>query len=180
MGDCNDILLKKVFPRFQYKDFRRALSFLDPYGMHLRWQVLATAGAMKAVEIFLNFPVMDMNRNAKKKNLADIAAADRARMTAFWGDETWHQAMFAPSNQANFLSVLDGGSEDVFELEKNDNEQFVAAFRKRLQEGAGFEFVPAPIAMKNSRNAVVYYLFFAGNNAAGNKIASHIFKKYRK
>jgi hypothetical protein len=29
--------------------------------------------------------------------------------------------------------------------------------------------------MKNSRNAVVYYLFFAGNNEKGNKIVSHIF-----
>src|SRR3990172_11708509 len=38
-GDCNEILLKKVFPRVQYKDYRRALCLLDPYGLHLDWHV---------------------------------------------------------------------------------------------------------------------------------------------
>ena len=33
--------------------------------------------------------------------------------------------------------------------------------------------------MRNTQGAVVYYLFFASQNLTGNKIAEHIFKKYR-
>jgi len=39
--------------------------------------------------------------------------------------------------------------------------------------------VPEPLPMCNTRGAVVYYLFFASQNPTGNKIAEHIFKKYR-
>ncbi|MEO5960658.1 MAG: three-Cys-motif partner protein TcmP [Opitutaceae bacterium] len=178
-GDCNAVLLDTVFPRFKYENYRRALCFLDPYGMHLQWKVLATAGQMKTTEIFLNFPVMDINRNAKKRHLAEVDPDHRARMTAFWGDESWHAAMYAPSPQANFFGQLAGEGENSPEMDKMDNDAFVTAFRKRLREVAGFEFVPQPVPMKNSKNAVVYYLFFASNNATGNRIASHIFKGYR-
>jgi three-Cys-motif partner protein len=34
-GDCNHILVSDVFPKIQYKEFRRALCILDPYGLHL-------------------------------------------------------------------------------------------------------------------------------------------------
>ena len=62
-GDCNKVLLEKVLPQAQWPDYRRALCILDPYGLHLDWTVIAKAGDMKSVEIFLNFPVADMNRN---------------------------------------------------------------------------------------------------------------------
>ena len=63
--------------------------------------------------------------------------------------------------------------------EKTTNESVIAAYRKRLKEVAGFNFVPEPLPMCNTRGAVVYYLFFASQNPTGNKIAEHIFKKYR-
>ena len=175
-GDCNDILMQTVLPKYKYENFRRALCFLDPYGLQLRWEVLATAGRMRSIEIFLNFPVMDMNRNAKKPRIDDVEPDHRRRMTAFWGDESWHGAMFALSPQTNFLDMFGG---DGIDLEKNDNESFAASFQKRLKEAAGFAYVPQPVPMKNSKNAVVYYLFFASNNEKGNKIVSAIFNNYR-
>jgi three-Cys-motif partner protein len=177
-GDCNVVLPRDIFPKFKFEDYRRALCFLDPYGLHLNWKVLETAGKMKSMEIFLNFPVMDMNRNAKRKDLSQVSAGDRARMDAFWGDDSWHKAMYAPSSQDNFFGILAGEDGNSPELEKNDNEAFAAAFQKRLKEVAGFAFVPKPIPMRNSNRAVVYYLFFAGPNETGNKIVRHIFKKY--
>jgi len=62
---------------------------------------------------------------------------------------------------------------------KQSNEAIVAAFRKRLKEVAGFGFVPEPLPMKNSTNAVVYYLFLASPKAVAEKIIHDIFKKYR-
>ena len=45
--------------------------------------------------------------------------------------------------------------------EKVDNETVAEAFRRRLRDAAGFRYVPVPLPMRNSKNAVVYYLFFA-------------------
>ena len=50
------------------KNFNRALCLLDPYGLHLDWDVIQQAGQSEAVDMFLNFPVMDMNRNAIWRN----------------------------------------------------------------------------------------------------------------
>lgn len=177
-GDCSAVLLNHVFPRFRYEDRRRALCFVDPYGMHVKWDVLKTAGVMRSIEIFLNFPVADINRNAKRARIEDVAPEHRIRMTALWGDESWHSAMFAPSKQASFFDLL-GGPESA-DLEKASNDTLAAAFQERLKSVGGFSFVPTPVPMRNSRNAVVYYLFFAGNNSTGYKIANHIFGKYRR
>jgi hypothetical protein len=39
--------------------------------------------------------------------------------------------------------------------------------------------VPEPLPMRNSKGAIVYYLFFASQNDAGAKIVGEIFDKYR-
>ncbi len=54
-GDCNRVLLNEVLPRAKYESYRRALCVLDPYGLHLDWEVIFTIGKMQSVEIFLNF-----------------------------------------------------------------------------------------------------------------------------
>jgi hypothetical protein len=56
----------------------------------------------------------------------------------------------------------------------------VAAFKKRLKDVAGFTYVPEPAPMRNSKGAVVYYLFFAGHEATADKILRQILDKYRK
>jgi len=65
------------------------------------------------------------------------------------------------------------------ELVKQDNAAIVKAFQKRLQTAAGFEFVPDPLPMRNSNNAVVYYLFFASQKPMAKRIIEDIFKKHR-
>lgn len=166
-GDCNLLLLTQVFPQIRYEDFRRGLVVLDPYGMQLDWPVMETAGKSRAIEIFLNFPIMDMNRNALWRNPEAVSEAGIARMTSFWGDDSWRQIAYKKRR---------GLFEDI--SEKQDNEAVVQAFAKRLRDVAGFKFVAEPMPMRNTRGAVVYYLFFAGPNATGPKIVSDIFGKH--
>jgi three-Cys-motif partner protein len=87
-GDCNELLLDEVYPHVRYEDYRRALCLLDPYGLHLDWHVIETAGRMKSVEIFLNFPMLDINRNALAVDPSKANPAHVARLTRFWGDNT--------------------------------------------------------------------------------------------
>jgi len=62
---------------------------------------------------------------------------------------------------------------------KQDNDAIVAAFRERLKKVAGFNFVPEPLPMKNTNNAVIYYLFLASAKPVAEKIIEEIFSKYR-
>jgi three-Cys-motif partner protein len=66
-GDCNQVLLKDVFPRCRYQDYRRALCLLNPYDLNPSWEVVQTAGQMSSIEIFLNFMIMDANMNVLRK-----------------------------------------------------------------------------------------------------------------
>ena len=45
--------------------------------------------------------------------------------------------------------------------EKATNKEVINAFRDRLEKVAGFEYVPEPMPMRNSKGSVIYYLFFA-------------------
>jgi three-Cys-motif partner protein len=167
-GDCNSILRNHVFPKVRYEDFRRALCILDPYKLNPDWNVVVKAGAMKSVEIFLNFMVMDMNMNVLWKNPSGVAPEQIARMNSFWGDETWRSAAYR-EEQGLF----------GMEKEKTSNEDAAEAYRTRLKEVAAFKYVPKPLPMRNSSGAIVYYLFFASANKAGSQIVEDIFNRYR-
>jgi three-Cys-motif partner protein len=169
-GDCNQILLTEVLPRAKYEDYRRALCVLDPYGLHLDWEVVSTIGKMRSVEIFLNFPVADMNRNVLRHRREDVSLGQIDRMNRFWGDDSWQNAAYIPAKQMDFLrKSLE---------EKASNDAMAEAFRKRLMKVAGFQNVPHPIAMRNTRNAIVYYLFFASQKPVAEGIIREIFNKY--
>jgi three-Cys-motif partner protein len=169
-GDANKYLTEKLLPTIRFKNFNRALCLLDPYGLDLDWEVIRQAGQSKAVDMFLNFPVMDINRNAIWHNPEKVRQSGVDRMTRFWGDKSWRDAAYAESPQMSFF----GG-----QMVKQGNEQIVAEFRKRLKTIAGFGFVPEPLPMRNSRKAVVYYLFFASPKAVAERIIIDIFNRYR-
>ena len=167
-GDCNQILLSTVFPCLRYEAFRRGLCILDPYGLDLKWETVLTAGKMRTLDVFLNFPVMDMNRNVLWRNPDRVESGQIARMNAFWGDESWRETAY--SSAGNLFG----------EPEKEANQVIAEAFRKRLQNVAGFARVPSPLPMRNKTGAIVYYLFFASPKGTAQKIVNDIFKKYEK
>jgi len=166
-GDCNEILLRDVFPNVQYADYRRGLCVLDPYGLHLNWTIISTASQMKTLDIFINFPVQDMNRNVFWRNPDRVDESQIQRMNAFWGDESWRNIIY--DTKRNLFGFP----------EKEPNETIAEAFRKRLSEIAGFRHVPEPIPMRNSTGATLYYWFFASQNETAAKIVREIFSKYR-
>jgi three-Cys-motif partner protein len=172
INDDANLYLRTLLPTIQYRLFNRALCVLDPYGLHLDWDIIELAGKSGAVDLFLNFPVMDMNRNAIWRNPEKTPLEGIDRMNRFWGDESWKQAAYTKSKQRT-LSFFEADDE------KQSNSAIVAAFRERLNKVAGFEFVPEPMPMINRRNAVIYFLFFASPKPVAKNIITAIFKKYQ-
>lgn len=124
------------------------------------------AGQLKTIDLFLNFPVMDMN--VLWRNPAAVDQAQATRLTRYWGDESWRQSAYV--QQENLF-----GFDDV----KLGNDAVAKAFKKRLRDVAGFANVLDPIPMRNDQGGTVYYLYFASQSDTGNRIAKQIFDKYR-
>ena len=167
-GDCNDILLRDVFPRCKWEDYRRALCVLDPYKLNVDWRVLAAAGSAKTIEVFYNFMIMDANMNVFLRDPGKVTAAQAARMEAVWGDASWRDLVYRKT------PTLFGDRD-----EKLSNDEIAEAFRERLEKIAGFAYVPKPIPMRNLNGAVIYYLYFATPKAVAADIVDDVFAKYR-
>jgi three-Cys-motif partner protein len=165
-GDCNEVLIKNIFPTLHFESFRRALCLLDPYGLDLNWEVMFQAGQLGTIDMFLNFPVMDMNRNVLWRNPEKVSIEQLARMNAFWGGD-WKGVAY--TRERNLFG----------EPEKESNDAIAESFCQRLRKIAGFKNVPDPLPMRNSRGATVYYLFFASQVGVAEKIVTDIFTKHR-
>jgi three-Cys-motif partner protein len=122
---------------------------------------------MRSIEIFLNFPIMDINRNLLRCDPTSTSTSQADRLTRYWSDESWRQAAY--STTGNLFGYE----------EKTSNEALAKAFRERLKTVAGFDYVPAPMPMRNSKGAVLYYLYFASQKPVASRIVRDIFKKYQ-
>lgn len=169
-GDCNEILVEKIFPALAYNSLKRALCILDPYGLHLRWETIKAAAELETIDIFINFPIMDINRNILFDDLTKAKSEDVERMNAFWGSESWRNLLYREQK------TLFGGSHHV----KTEDYQVLAKeFCYRLKQ-VGFNDVPKPILMRNIKGGPLYYLCFASQKSVAKDIVKDIFDKYRK
>lgn len=166
-GDCN-VVLKDILPKYRWEDRWRVFCFLDPYGMQLSWDIVQLCGSLKTAEVLINFPIEGINRNVLRNDQSKVHPNTIAAMNKIWGDESWREASRSP--QSSLFSLM--GEED--DWLKGSNQQLADAFRERLKKVAGFECVPKPAEMRNSRGAIVYYLFFAGPKKSGADITGHL------
>jgi len=168
--DCNKVLLREVFPRAKYGDYRRALCLLDPYNINLSWEVIEAAGKARSIEIFMNLMIMDINRNAMRRNPDRSIQSKMDQLTRLWGDESWREAGYDQRRTLFDYSVP----------VKVSNERFAEAFRERLERKAGFKYVPPPMPMRTKSSSTIYYLYFASQKPAAAHIVGDIFDSYRR
>jgi|SRR3990172_8826160 len=169
-GDCNEILLNKIFPIFTYESFKRALCILDPYKINIEWKTIKKASYLDTIDMFINFSIMDANRNILFEDLSIAKPEDIARMNACWGDEQWKELLY--KKQKNLFG-------EVHEIRTDNFKKLALEYKERLKKVAGFKYVPEPILMRNTRNGPLYYLYFVSQNNVANKIVNDIFDKYR-
>ncbi|MCK5734614.1 MAG: three-Cys-motif partner protein TcmP, partial [Candidatus Latescibacteria bacterium] len=63
-GNSNHIITTEIVPHICYENFNRGLIFLDPFGMDTEWSTIEKIAETQALEIFMNFPLMALNRTA--------------------------------------------------------------------------------------------------------------------
>jgi len=168
-GDCNKILREQILPQLPFVSKKRAIAFVDPFGMQFEWETMQRIAQTKTVEIILNFPVMAINRGILRRHPELISEAGRERLNRFWGTADWMMDLYTEEDT-------------LFGPEKtkvaHSGKEFGAIFQKRLREL--FPHCSFPILMTNSKNAPLYCLLFAGHNQTGMRIAEQIFERYER
>ena len=168
-GDCNKELREQILPQLPYSSKKRAIAFIDPFGMQFEWETMVHLAKTKTVEVLLNFPVMAINRGVLRKQQKMISKATSERLNRFCGTDDWMVDLYM-EDQTLF------GTETV--KRHHSGKEFGYIFKRRL--GEIFRYCSIPILMTNSKNAPLYCMLFAGHNATGKKIAEDIFLKYEK
>ncbi|MES0337189.1 MAG: three-Cys-motif partner protein TcmP [Candidatus Magnetobacterium sp. LHC-1] len=169
-GDCNEILVNKIFPTLPYKSCKRALCILDPYGLHLKWETIKFAAKLKTVDIFINFPIMDINRNILFEDLSKAKPENIERMNDSWGGEDWKSLLYEEQD------TLFG---ETKQIKKDNYKVLVEEYCKKLKQ-VGFSDVAKPLLMRNQNNGPLYYLCFASQKTVAETIIKDIFERSAK
>jgi three-Cys-motif partner protein len=162
-GDCNltiDQALCDLAPMASAPTF----ALVDQYAAEIRWTTLVKLAGFKRrspykVELWMLFAPSMLPRGLGQDDPRHVARfADR--ITATYGTTAWQPIHDA--RQAGRLSA----AEARYEL--------VNLMRWRLERALGYK-VTHTFEMKNTLGRPVYEMIFATDNAAGNRIMSHIY-----
>jgi three-Cys-motif partner protein len=154
---------------------KRAVMFLDPYGMNVNWETLKLIQQTKAIDVWYLVSLAGLFRQAARKQ-SGIDDTKRAALNRMLGTSAWEAAWYSEPEPDLFGEKQDGTRvADIAAME-----EFV---QKRLAEL--FPKVLKPLRLKNDRGVPMFSLFFAISNpepqAVGlaQKIANHILNSGR-
>lgn len=144
----------------------RAVVFLDPYGMEVKWETIKALANTRAVDLWILFPLgQAVNRLLTRNGPPDGLWADK--LTAIFGTTAWREEFYRPRMQ---MSFLDDG--DVLEKDA-DFDKIGGYFVQRLQEVFA-KVAEKPRPLRNSKNTPIFLLCFASANPKGAPIAVRI------
>ncbi len=143
---------------------RRAVLFLDPYGMQVEWRTIEAVANTRAIDLWLLFPLMAVTRVLARSG--DIPDSWRRRVDLMLGTQEWYERIYAVKAEPTLFGVEQqrsrAGAGVIGEL-----------FHERLR--AHFPGVARqPAVLKNSTNSPLYLLYFAAGNVRGAKVALRI------
>ena len=165
-GDCNDYLMEKIAGRgAKFWKSRRAIVFLDPFGMQVPWSTIAAIGSTNAVEIFLNFPVGMAIQRLLPRDPKKLTASRRRNLDVYFGSSEWYDVVYRKEERRLFDEEITVKSEQAAVA-------LVNWYRGRLKSAFGFASNAALI--RNSHGGHLYYLMLATPNPTGLKIANHV------
>jgi three-Cys-motif partner protein len=164
-ADCTQYLRDQVAnnPGINWRS-HRAIVFLDPFGMQVRWDVIEDLAKTKAVEVFLNFPVGMAIQRLMLRRPERFTDARRRLLDEYLGSPDWFSEIYR-KNRTLF-------GEDEQQKVEHSGTAIVRWYRDRLSRI--FAHVSGAALIKNTRDAHLYYLLLASHSKIGVKIANDI------
>lgn len=169
--DANTALLKWCSQLDSRRE--RAVVFLDPFGASVTWDVIATLGRTRAVDLWILFPYFAINRMLVRNRKPPKPWADR--LTAVLGTTEWERAFYSTSSVRSLFDP----SQLIESVQKSvDYREITEFFARRLR--TEFVAVSRPLPLLSSKSLLFNLFFAAGNERSaktGLKIANDIIDK---
>lgn len=152
---------------------RRAVLFLDPYGMEVKWQTIEAIANTKAIDLWILFPLgVAVNRLLRVNGQIDESI--RKTLDEFFGAADWFDECYKEEEDT---SLFENSSELRKVADWNAIENY---FIERL-DSIFVKVADNPLRLHNSRGNPLYLLCFAAGNPRGAstavKIAQDILKQ---
>lgn len=145
---------------------RRAVLFLDPFGMQVEWNTIQAIAETHAIDLWILFPLgIGVNRLLRRDG--NIEPAVRNRLDLLFGTNNWYDVFYETSTTEDLFG------EQTLTRKVGNFESIARYFVDRLRTVfAGVAENPLPLY--NSRNNPLYLLCFAAGNPRGAPIALRI------
>lgn len=152
---------------------RRAVLFLDPYGMQVEWSTLEAIASTQSIDLWLLFPLgIGVNRLLTRSG--DIPEPWRRRLDILLGTDDWYEELYRVERTP---SLFQGAEEQVVKASVEVIGRYFVDRLKSIFPGVAEQ----PRVLRNSSNCPLYLLCFAVGNPRGVpvalRIADHLLKK---
>jgi three-Cys-motif partner protein len=174
-ADANEAILGIV----KALDWRkaRAVMFLDPYGMHVRWETLEAIQSTRAIDVWYLVSLAGLFRQATRDGRA-LSDQKRRAITRMLGTAEWEDEWYRPSES---LDLFDGAGADRSRVATvGEIEDYVGRRLRTL-----FPHVLPPLRLRNSQNTPMFALYFCVSNpdpraiAPASRIADYLLRRGR-
>lgn len=172
-GDANTIIQQNI-NRVNWSS-RRAILFLDPYGMEVAWETLQAIAKTQAIDVWFLFPLSGLYRQAAR-NISAVDDTKRRALTNMLGTDEWEAELYSPvPPHTDLLGILDAPEE----RQRNADVAGLEAYVKRRLETI-FPLVADPFPLPPRKKPQRFSLFFAASNPSpkaielANRFARHI------
>lgn len=170
--DCNDVL-KRLASFLGANSSRKALVFLDPFGMNLDWHSIELLKGT-GVDLWILSPT-GVGANRLLKRDMNISEAWWQRLEKFFGIN--REIIKTSIYEEEIVTDLFGPRKIITKCTKA-NEKLFDIYRKKFL--SVFELVSEPYIIVNSTNSLMYHFFCASNNASAIKIANDLVSRHNK
>lgn len=159
-------------------NYRRAVLFLDPFGMQVSWRTLEAVARTKCIDVWLLFPLgVAISRLLRRDGEIDEVLC--RRLDDVFGDRSWREEFYKATPpvrvrpvQRSLLDLGDDEPEPDYPW-KADFTVIEDYFRARLRTIFA-KVAESSVQLKNSKNVPLYLLFFMAGNDRGAPIAVKI------
>ncbi len=149
------------------KHNRRAVMFLDPYGMQVDWITIEAIAKTEAIDLWILFPIGTVNRLLNRNG--KIRKARRKKLDKIFGSEDWFEIFFEEKERNTFFPDQ---TENYFQ--KKASFETIAKYYNDKLKSVFAEVAPNPLFLNNSNNSPIFLLCFAVGNPKGAPIAVRI------
>src|SRR5260221_7177240 len=141
---------------------KRAVLFLDPFGMQVEWRVIEAIANTKAIDLWYLFPLCGVGRLLTKDGKMEPIWEKKLDTTL--GNADWRKVFYSQEQTIDMFNTTPGlqRTTDYSGIEQYFIERLSSVFTG---------VAPNPLKLLNSKNIPLFLLCFACGNETGKPIA---------